>query len=139
MTNNLDAGDVAYRPGDTVTLDAGSNTVNKGDAVTFDASADLAQCSANDDNLVGVALEGAEGDGQTSVHVVGLVVAVNADGDINAGDTLIPSGSTNGHFIAHTGGMYITNDDSGANDIAANHPIAMEDATDGDVMLAIFR
>lgn len=141
----IDAGDSEEKY--TVTLDAGSNSVSGGDAVKFDGSGNITKTTANDDDYVGVVLPttigddtgNADGDSMESVHVCGLVVNVNVDGSISAGDTLVPSGSTNGQWIAHGNGMYEGNPDTSAGAIAANHPFALEDGSDGDTIRACFR
>lgn len=136
----IDAGDTEEE--NSVTLDAGSNTVSGGQAVKFDTNGKITPTTANDDDYVGVVLSQATGpdsDNKWTVHVCGLVVNVKADGAISAGDTLIPSGTTNGHWVSHTGGMYIVNTDTAANDVAANHPFALEGAADGDTFRAVFR
>ncbi len=134
----LDAGDKGYPNGETITLDTGGNTVEKGDAVTFDGSGNITQTSATDDEFVGVVQE-LEADDKVTVHIAGLVVAVNIDGSVSAGDTLVPSGTTNGQFVSHTGGMYNPNPDTSADPVASNHPLALESGADGDVILAALR
>lgn len=134
----LDAGDTEERS--SVTLDAGSNSVSGGDAVKFDGSGNITPTTANSDDYVGVVLnQVAAGDNKWTVHVCGQVVNIKADGAVSAGATLVPSGTTDGHWVSHTGGMYINNTDTGANDVAANHPFALEGAADGDVFRAAFR
>lgn len=134
----IDAGDVKYRPGETVTLDSGSNTVEGGDAVKFDGSGNVTRTTGNSDDLVGVVLPSNYPDSKVSVHVVGLVLKVTVDGSVSPGDTLVPSGTNDGNFEAHAGGMYEENPDTGAGAIAANHPFTLESGTDEDV-LAVFR
>lgn len=136
----VDAGDTEEKY--TVTLDAGSNSVSGGDTVKFDGSGNITKTTANSDDYVGVVqdtLKGSDADSKYPVHVCGLVVNVTVDGTVNAGDTLVPSGTTNGRWEQHGNGMYEDNPDSGAGSIAANHPFALEDAADGDTIRACFR
>lgn len=135
----LDAGDTEEKY--SVTLDAGSNDVSGGQAVKFDGSGNITPTTANDDDYVGVTLKTLdEGDNKWTVHVCGLVVNVVVDGTASAGDTLVPSGTTNGNWEAFSGnGMYEANPDTGAGPVAANHPFVLEDATDGDIVRAVFR
>lgn len=133
----LDKGDYEQRV--TLTLDDGGNSVSEGDAVTFDGSGNITPTSANDDALVGIAHKVSDNDDKVTVLVSGTVVTVEADGSISKGDTVIPSGGDNGTFVSHTGGMYINNTDSSANDIAANHPYALDSAGDGENFRAVMR
>lgn len=144
---NLDAGDIGREFGKTVTLDAGENDITAGGAVKFDASGDIVHTSGNGDDYVGVVLPTLKSaprgesdfDNKYSVHTAGLVVAVRVDGTASAGDTLVPSGTTDGNWESHGSGMYNENPDTGAGSVAANHPFLLEDAADGDVVLAVFR
>lgn len=144
---NLDAGDLGREFGKSVTLDAGDNDITAGGAVKFDGSGDIVHTSANGDDYVGVVLDTLKSaprgesdfDSKYTVHTCGQVVAVRVDGTANAGDTLVPSGTTDGNWEAHSGGMYEANPDTGAGSVAANHPFLLEDAADGDVVLAVFR
>jgi len=136
----VDAGDTEEKY--SVTLDAGANDVSGGDAVKFDANANITKTTANDDDYVGVVLptkKAGDHDTKWTVHVCGLVVNVVVDGAVSAGDTLVPSGTTDGQWVSHAGGMYNANPDSGADAVAANHPFVIEDGTDGDTVRAVFR
>lgn len=136
----VDTGDNKYESGKSVTLPSGSNDVSGGDAVTFDGSGNVTTTTSNSDDLVGVVLpENTGDDDYVTVHVAGLPVAVDIDGSVSAGDTLVPSGTTNGRFESHVGGMYNPNPDSGGDAVAANHPFALEDGSDGDTIVAVFR
>jgi len=144
---NLDAGDIGRGFGKSVTLDAGSNDVSAGDCVKFDGSGDITPTTGNEDNYVGVVLPTLKSaprgesdfDNKYTVHTAGLGVAVRLDGAASAGDTLVPSGTNDGNWEAYAGGMYNGNPDTGADPVAANHPFVLEDGTDGDVVLAVFR
>jgi hypothetical protein len=134
----VDAGDP--EESSTVTLDAGSNSVSGGQAVKFVGSGNITPTTANDDDYVGVVQSKlSESDSKWAVHVCGQVVNVNADGSVDAGDTLVPSGSTDGQWVSHGNGMYESNPDSGGGAIAANHPFSLEDGSDGEVIRAVFR
>ena len=134
----VDAGDPEEKK--SVTLDAASNSMSGGKAVKFDGSGNITLTTANDDDYVGVTQKKlSESDNKWTVHVCGMVVPVVVDGTVDAGETLVPSGSTDGEWVAHTNGMYEANPDTSAGAVAANHPFAIEDGTDGDTIRAVFR
>lgn len=147
--SNLDAGDGDYYRGQTVTLDSGSNTVNDGDAVEFDGASPpkIQQATGNGSDYVGVVLpedkSGADDDNYRTVHVAGHVVAIQLDSSasVSAGDTLIPSSNTNGQWEGATSGMQRDVDESGSETFSLylNHPFALEDGGNDDVILACFR
>lgn len=138
--DNLDAGDDKYHLGREFTFPTDGN-VSAGDAVTFNGSGNLTTTTANDDTLIGcVSNVSAPSDDNWPVKVGGYVVVHKGDSGISRGDTLVPSGSNNGNLASHGSGTYYDNPDTGASDIAANHPIALSStSSDGDLVLAMYR
>lgn len=138
----IDAGDTKYRYGQTVTFDAGSNSVSSGDCVKFDGSGNITPTTANADDYVGVVQPhsgGADDDSKYAVQIAGLVVAVNIDGSVSAGDTLVPSATTNGYFENVTDSAMTANTGDADTDLYMNHPFALESGSDGETILASFR
>lgn len=142
--NNLDAGDGDRYRGQTITLDSGSNTVNDGDAVEFDGASPpkIQQATGNASDYVGVVLpeDKSNGDSYRTVHVAGHIVAIQLDSSasVSAGDTLIPSSNTNGEWEGASAGMK-SNTDNTDEDLYLNHPFALEDGGNDEVILACFR
>jgi len=66
---NLDAGDIAYPEGQTLTLDSGSNSVSAGEAVTFDGSGDIQSAAAGAEHI-GHVLPTSDEDADNMVEVV---------------------------------------------------------------------
>lgn len=138
---NLNAGDGDYHRGDSILLDAGGNDVSGGDAVKFDGSGNITPTTASTDDFIGVVLPEAEkSDNKWTVHIAGKVVAIQlaSDATASAGDTLIPSGTDNGRFDASADGM-VVNTGSADADAYLNHPFALEDGGNDDVILAAMR
>lgn len=97
---SLDAGDIKYRYGQTVTFDAGSNTVNNGDAVTFDGSGNIQQAT-DTDHLLGTVLPtspGSDADSKESVSIAGLGVVVETASSVSAGTFLEPNSGGDGTY-----------------------------------------
>lgn len=137
---NLDAGDTKFEYGRTMTFET-DGTVSSGDAVKYDTNGLLTPTTANNDTWIGVA-EASDmgGDDFESVHVAGLGVVVQCDSGVSEGDVLVPSGTNSGHFTSHSAGTYVANPDTGGNDIASNHPIALgSTSADGELIVALFR
>lgn len=140
---NLDAGDGDFYRGDAIPLDSGSNEVGDGELVKFDGEGLITPTTAEDDDYVGVVLpedKADDEDGVRTVHVAGRVLAVQLASDATAspGDTLIPSGTDDGRFDASESGMSANTGDSDT-DLYLNHPFALEDGENDDVILACFR
>lgn len=137
---NLDAGDTKFEYGRTMTFET-DGTVSGGDAVKYDTNGLITTTSANDDTWIGVAEQSnIGGDDFEAVHVAGMGVVVKCDAGVSEGDVLIPSATNPGNFTAHTSGTFVANPDTGADDVASNHPIAMgSTSADGELIVALFR
>lgn len=139
---NLNAGDEARHKGEAVTLDAGSNTISVGGAVKFDGSGNITHTTANADDYLGIVLPESEekADSKYTVRVAGDVIAVPlaSDATASAGDTLIPSGTDDGKFASATTGMAVNTGDADS-DVYTNHPFALEDGGNNEVILAVHR
>lgn len=129
----LDAGDVKYQPGQTVTLDSASNTVGGGEAVTFDSSGDIKRAT-DSDLLVGTTLDvlrGSDADDQWPVTIAGLGVVVEVDSTFNAsaGDWLEPNSDGDGTY-----------QDAGAAGPDSSLPWVLEpEDASNDLYVAVFR
>lgn len=139
-TNNLDPGDGDFHRGDTIPLDAGGNSVSGGDAVKFDGSGNITKTTANADDFIGIVRPSTDSGGSVHpVHVSGNVVAVQlaSDGTCSPGDLLIPSATDDGLFNGEAGGAVV--DTSSGDNAYVNHPIALDDGGNDDVVRAIMR
>lgn len=137
---NLDAGDTKFEYGRTMTLET-DGTVSVGDAVKYDSNGLLTPTNANSDTWIGVAENSTMGDDNfMGIHIAGLGVVVKCDSGVSEGDVLVPSSANSGSFTSHSAGTYVVNSDTGASDVATNHPIAMgSTSADGELIVASFR
>lgn len=91
---NLDAGDIAYEDGQTLTLPAGSNTVSSGMAVTLDTSGNIQEAAAGTAAYLGIVQEEKEqSDDEYAVHIDRLPIVHEVPGGASVGDRLEPDGS----------------------------------------------
>jgi len=134
----LDAGDIKYQPGHTVTLDAAGNTVEGGDAVTFDGSGNITRAT-DTDLLIGTTMEtkkDGDHDNRWAVSVAGLgvVVEMAADEDPSLGAQIEPATAGDGTYQVDADAA-----------VEGSQPFILEaeDATDSDgnpdLYVAIFR
>lgn len=126
---SLDAGDLAYRHGQTIALDAGDNEVSGGEAVTFDAEGYI-DTAGDGDFVVGTispAEVGEDADNRHAVHVAGLPVVVETDAAVDNGD----------HLEAAAGGVYSAAADPG-NDSALPFVVEAVDESE-NLYVAVFR
>lgn len=127
----LDAGDVKYSPGQTVTLDSADNTVAGGEAVTFDGSGDLKRAD-NTELIVGTTqdvLRGSDADDYWPVHIAGLGVVVETNFSASAGDFLEPNSAADGTY-----------QDAGAAGPDTSKPFVLEEEdSSSNLYVAVFR
>lgn len=91
---SVDAGDIKYQPGHSVTLDAGDNDVGGGEAVTFDGDGHITNAEGGD-FVVGTTLhtlKDGDHDSKWTVSVAGLGVVVETDDSVDPGDHLEGAG-----------------------------------------------
>lgn len=91
---NLDAGDIAYEDGQTITLSAGGNAIDSGMAVEFDANGDIQEAAAGNSDYLGIAVEELEqSDDEYAVHIDRLPIVHEVPGGAAVGDRLEPDGA----------------------------------------------
>lgn len=141
MTANVDAGEAPFADHTLIVPMESDGNGSKGDVAKMSSDGQVRDTSSNGDAIVGVLHKDSGSAGDTIGVVVSGPVAVTADGSITQGDLLQPSGSTNGHVVsaASNEGLVTAVDEGGSDtyDIYSKGLMALEDASDGDVMKAL--